>query len=105
MPIAVRRVNPNLIRQQVESGIVFGLSAALYEAITIDHGQVQQQYYSDFPIVHMDDCPVIDTDIMSSEAEPQGVGEQSHAADRGGRGQCDFCADWARLRTLPLQLA
>jgi isoquinoline 1-oxidoreductase beta subunit len=98
-------VNPNLICQQVESGIVFGLSAALYEAITIDHGQVQQQYYSDFPIVHMDDCPVIDTEIMSSEAEPQGVGEIATPPIAAAVANAIFALTGQRLRTLPLQLA
>ncbi len=98
-------VNPNLIRQQVEGGIVFGLSAALYEAITIDHGQVQQQYYSDFPIVHMDDCPVIDTDIMSSEGEPQGVGEIATPPIAAAVANAIFALTGQRLRTLPLQLA
>ena len=98
-------VNPNLIRQQVEGGIVFGLSAALYEAITIDHGQVQQQYYSDFPIVHMDNCPVIDTDIMSSEGEPQGVGEIATPPIAAAVANAIFALTGQRLRTLPLQLA
>jgi isoquinoline 1-oxidoreductase subunit beta len=98
-------VNPNLIRQQVEGGIVFGLSAALYEAITIDHGQVQQQYYTDFPIVHMDDCPVIDTDIMSSEGEPQGVGEIATPPIAAAVANAIFALTGQRLRTLPLQLA
>jgi isoquinoline 1-oxidoreductase beta subunit len=98
-------VNPNLIRQQVESGIVFGLSAALYEAITLDHGQVQQQYYTEFPIVHMDDCPAIDTEIMPSEAEPQGVGEIATPPIAAAVANAVFALTGQRLRTLPLTLA
>jgi isoquinoline 1-oxidoreductase beta subunit len=98
-------VNPNLIRQQLEGGIVFGLSAALYEAITIDHGQVQQQYYTQFPIVHMDDCPVIDTEIMPSEAEPQGVGEIATPPIAAAVANAVFALTGQRLRTLPLTLA
>jgi isoquinoline 1-oxidoreductase beta subunit len=98
-------VNPNLIRQQVEGGIVFGLSAALYEAINIDRGQVQQQYYPDFPVVHMDDCPVIETDIMPSEAEPQGVGELATPPVAAAVANAVFALTGQRLRTLPLKLA
>jgi isoquinoline 1-oxidoreductase subunit beta len=98
-------VNPNLIRQQLESGIVFGLSAALYEAITIDHGQVQQQYYTQFPVVHMDDCPVIETEIMPSEAEPQGVGEIAVPPVAAAVANAVFALTGQRLRTLPLTLA
>lgn len=98
-------VNPNLICQQVESGIIFGLSAALYEAITIDKGQVQQQYYTQFPVVHMDDCPVIETEIMRSQAEPQGVGEIATPPIAAAVANAVFALTGQRLRSLPLTLA
>ena len=54
-------INPNLVRQQVESAIVFGLSAALHGEITIRKGQVQQTNYHDQQVLRIDACPVIET--------------------------------------------
>ncbi|WP_429254005.1 molybdopterin cofactor-binding domain-containing protein [Paraburkholderia sp. GAS334] len=68
-------VNPNLIAQQMEGGIIFGLSSALQNEITICEGQVMQSNFLDFPVVRMSNCPAIEVYIMPSEEHPQGVGE------------------------------
>lgn len=68
-------VNPNLVEQQMESGIIFGLSAALHEAITFRNGGVEQRYFSDYLLVDMPTCPEIETFIISGDDSPQGVGE------------------------------
>ncbi|KAA1011571.1 xanthine dehydrogenase family protein molybdopterin-binding subunit [Paraburkholderia panacisoli] len=98
-------VNPNLIRQQMEGGIVFGLSAALQDEITIKKGQVQQKNFVDFPVVRIDDCPVIETDIMPSQMHPQGVGEPGVPPIAPAVANAVFALTGARLRTLPLRLA
>ncbi len=59
----------------MESGIVFGLSAALQDEITIVNGRVEQKNFVDFPVVRINDCPIIEVDIMPSQLHPQGVGE------------------------------
>lgn len=97
-------VNPNLIRQQMESGIVFGLSAALQDEIVIDKGQVQQKNFVDFPVVRMNDCPVIETDIMPSSMHPQGVGEPAVPPVAPAVANAVFTLTGTRLRTLPLRL-
>ncbi len=69
-------VNPDMVKQQMESGIVFGLSAAMQQAITIRNGQVQQHYFSEVPLIDMESCPDIRTHVMEScEKVPHGVGE------------------------------
>lgn len=98
-------VNPNLIRQQMESGIVFGLSTALQDAIVIDAGQVQQKNFVDYPVVRMNDCPVIETDIMPSQLHPQGVGEPGVPPIAPAVANAVFALTGQRLRTLPLKLA
>jgi isoquinoline 1-oxidoreductase beta subunit len=98
-------VNPNLIRQQMEGGIVFGLSAALQDEITIVNGQVQQKNFVDFPVVRIDDCPVIETDIMPSQMHPQGVGEPGVPPIAPAVANAVFALTGTRLRTLPLRLA
>ncbi|WP_133664576.1 xanthine dehydrogenase family protein molybdopterin-binding subunit [Paraburkholderia sp. BL10I2N1] len=98
-------VNPNLIRQQMESAIVFGLSAALQDEITIVNGQVQQQNFLEFPVVRMCECPVIETEIMPSQAHPQGVGEPGTPPIAPAVANALFALTGQRLRTLPLKVA
>ncbi|WP_341317941.1 xanthine dehydrogenase family protein molybdopterin-binding subunit [Paraburkholderia sp. IMGN_8] len=98
-------VNPNLIRQQMESAIVFGLSAALQDEVTIVDGQVQQKNFLDFPVVRMNDCPVIETDIMPSQMHPQGVGEPGTPPIAPAVANALFALTGQRLRALPLKLA
>lgn len=98
-------VNPNLIRQQMEGGIVFGLSAALQDEITIEKGQVKQTNFVDFPVVRISDCPVIETHIMPSRMHPQGVGEPGVPPIAPAVANAVFALTGTRLRTLPLRLA
>jgi isoquinoline 1-oxidoreductase beta subunit len=98
-------VNPNLIRQQMESAVVFGLSTALQDEITLVNGQVQQKNFTDYPVVRIDDCPVIDTDIMPSQMHPQGVGEAGVPPVAPAVANAVFKLTGQRLRSLPLKLA
>ncbi|REE23478.1 isoquinoline 1-oxidoreductase beta subunit [Paraburkholderia sp. BL27I4N3] len=98
-------VNPNLIRQQMESAVVFGLSTALQDEITLVDGQVQQKNFLDFPVVRIDDCPVIDTDIVPSQMHPQGVGEAGVPPVAPAVANAVFKLTGQRLRSLPLKLA
>ena len=98
-------VNPNLIRQQMESGIVFGLSAALYGEINIVKGQVQQSNYHDFPALRIDACPLIETDIIPSREHPEGVGEPGTPPIAPAVANALFALTGQRLRALPLKLA
>ncbi|WP_233837042.1 xanthine dehydrogenase family protein molybdopterin-binding subunit [Paraburkholderia sp. ZP32-5] len=97
-------VNPNLIRQQMEGGIVFGLSSALQNEITIVDGVVQQQNFVEFPIVRMDVCPAIDICIMPSQLHPQGVGEPAVPPIAPAVANAVFALTGERLRRLPLWL-
>lgn len=98
-------VNPNLIRQQMEGAIIFGLSAALFEEITIAGGEVQQKTFNDFAVIHMHDCPAIDTYIMPSQAHPKGVGETGTPPIAPAVANALFALTGQRLRALPLKLA
>ena len=98
-------VNPNLIRQQMESGIVFGLSAALYGQVTVIKGQVQQSNFHDQPMLRMADCPAITTEVMASTLHPEGVGEPGTPPIAPAVANALFALSGQRLRALPLQLA
>ncbi|SEI66936.1 xanthine dehydrogenase family protein molybdopterin-binding subunit [Paraburkholderia diazotrophica] len=97
-------VNPNLIRQQVEGAIVFGLSAALKEEITLDNGAVVESLYSEFDVVRMDECPDICVEIMPSKGHPQGVGEAALPPIAPAVANALFALTGMRFRTLPFKV-
>jgi len=68
-------VNPQLIAQQLESSILYGLSAALYGRISFKDGQVEQGNFDAYPVIRLAESPSIDTWIVPSTAPPGGVGE------------------------------
>ncbi|CAJ0698082.1 Isoquinoline 1-oxidoreductase subunit beta [Ralstonia edaphis] len=68
-------VNPGIVAQQMESAVIFGLTAALYGRIDIKDGQVVQSNFPDYPALKMAETPIIETHIVPSTAEPSGMGE------------------------------
>jgi isoquinoline 1-oxidoreductase beta subunit len=98
-------LNPNLIRQQLEGGIVYGLSAALQGEITVEKGQVQQANFHNYTPLRIDQCPAIDTDIIASVEHPQGIGEVGVPSIAPAVANAVFALTGQRLRTLPLKLA
>jgi len=98
-------VNPNLIAQQLESAVVFGLSAALYGRITVEQGQVQQSNFHDVPSLRIDACPSFVTDIIPSTAHPEGVGEPGLPPIAPAVANALFALTGQRLRSLPLKLS
>ncbi len=98
-------INPNLIRQQIESAVVFGLSAALAGEIGIEDGRVQQSNFHDYRPLRMDECPRIETEIMASEAPPGGIGEVGTPPIAPAVANAWFALTGERLRRLPLRPA
>jgi isoquinoline 1-oxidoreductase subunit beta len=98
-------VNPNLIAQQMESGIVFGLGAALYGDITIDKGRVVQSNFHDYPSLRLDACPQIEVHIVPSTAHPEGIGEPGTPPIAPAVANALAALTGQRLRALPLKLA
>jgi isoquinoline 1-oxidoreductase beta subunit len=97
-------VNPNLVRQQMESAIVFGLSAALHGEITIEGGQVQQSNFDDYAPLRIDECPRIETEILASKEAPGGIGEPGTPPIAPAVANAVFALTGERLRALPLRL-
>ncbi|MDO8906388.1 xanthine dehydrogenase family protein molybdopterin-binding subunit [Hydrogenophaga sp.] len=98
-------VNPQLIEQQLESGIVYGLSAALHGEIHIVNGQVQASNFHDQPALRMNDCPAIRCVIMPSTEPPEGVGEPGLPPIAPAVANALFTLTGQRLRSLPLRIA
>jgi isoquinoline 1-oxidoreductase beta subunit len=97
-------VNPNLIAQQMESSVIFGLSAALMGAITIQQGRVEQGNFHDYPVLRMAQAPQVETIIVPSTAPPQGIGEPGTPVIAPAVANAVFALTGQRLRSLPLQL-
>ena len=98
-------VNPNLIRQQVEGGIIYGLTAAFHGEVTVVRGQVQQGNFHDYPALALRDCPRIHVEIVASGEHPEGVGEPGTPPIAPAVGNAVFALTGIRLRTLPLRLS
>jgi isoquinoline 1-oxidoreductase beta subunit len=98
-------VNPNILAQQVESAVVFGLSAALAGEITIRDGQVQQSNFGDYPVLRMNEAPLVETVIVPSAEPPEGMGEPAVPPVAPAVASAVFKLTGQRLRSLPLRLA
>lgn len=98
-------VNPQLIVQQLESAIIYGLSAALYGQIDIVNGQVQASNFHDQPALRMNECPAITCAVMPSTEAPEGVGEPGLPPIAPAVANALFGLTGQRLRSLPLRLA
>ena len=98
-------LNPNMIRQQLEGGMIFGLSAALQGEITVEKGQVQQTNFDSYAPLRMRDCPAIETDIIASTEHPGGIGETGTPTIAPAVANAVYALTGQRLRSLPLQLA
>ena len=99
-------VNPDTIMAQLEGGLIFGLTAALYGEITIDKGRVQQSNFNDYRMLRIDQAPKIEVHVIKSGEAPGGIGETGVDGGTAGAAQCDLCRDRRRLaaasdRSLP----
>lgn len=97
-----RIVNPDTIKAQMESGITFGLSAALYGAITLKNGRVEQGNFHDYPLVSMEAMPEVEVYIIESIEPPGGVGEPGVPPIAPAVANALFDATGARVRSLPM---
>ncbi len=97
-----RIVNPDTIAAQMESGIVFGLTAALYGAITFKDGRVEQGNFDDYPLLRLDETPEIEVHIVPSTENPGGIGEPGVPPIAPAVSNALFAVSGARVRSLPL---
>ncbi|MEY3898913.1 MAG: hypothetical protein RI962_68 [Pseudomonadota bacterium] len=100
-----RMVNPGIVRQQLESGIVYGLSHALYSDITVTNGRVDQNNFNDFRILRTNETPVMDITLVDSNEKPGGTGEPSTSLIAPAVANAVFTATGKRLRSMPFAKA
>ncbi|HXR58076.1 MAG TPA: xanthine dehydrogenase family protein molybdopterin-binding subunit [Burkholderiales bacterium] len=100
-----RMVNPNIVQQQLESNIVFGLTALLYGDITLKDGRVQQTNFDTYKLLRINEMPKIDMHIVKSTEKPGGIGEPGMALISPAVANAVFTLTGKRLRQMPLRVA
>jgi isoquinoline 1-oxidoreductase subunit beta len=95
-------LNPDIVRQQIESSIIWALSAALSQRLTLQDGRVVETNFDSFPLLTLADCPVIDVEIIPSDGRPGGVGETAVGPLAPALANAIFAASGRRIRQLPL---
>jgi isoquinoline 1-oxidoreductase beta subunit len=96
------QVNPDTIRAQMESGIIFGLSAALYGEITIKDGRVEQTNFGDYRVLRIHETPRIEVMLVKSLESPGGIGEPGTSCVMPALTNAIFAATGKRIRKLPV---
>jgi isoquinoline 1-oxidoreductase beta subunit len=99
---AGQMVNPDTVQAQIQSSIVFGMSAGLMEEITVEKGRVQQTNFNNFPAVRMSESPQMDIILVKSKEKPGGVGEPATALVVPAIANAVAALTGKRVRSLPL---
>lgn len=95
-------VNPDIVKRQVESAIVYGLTAALYGKITFRDGRVEQSNFHDYRMLRMNEMPKVEVHIVPSREAPGGMGEPGTPPIAPAVANAIFAATGKRIRKLPL---
>jgi isoquinoline 1-oxidoreductase beta subunit len=95
-------VNPNTIEAQLEGGIIFGITTALFSEITIRDGRVEQSNFTDYPMLRIHETPTIEVHIVKSGEAPGGIGEPGTAVIPAALTNAIYAATGKRLRQLPV---
>ena len=95
-------INPSSVEAQIQGGILFGLSAALYSGITIKHGAIEQSNFHDYRSLRINETPLVELHRIDSDQAPGGLGEVGTAIAAPALGNAIFAATGVRLRSLPV---
>ena len=98
-------VNPDTVQAQIQSAIIFGITAALYGEITLKDGRVEQANFDTYQMLRMNEAPAIEVHIVQSSEPPGGMGEAGTSAIVPAVTNAIFAATGKRLRKLPVDTA
>lgn len=96
-------VNPDNVAAQMEGGIAFGLTAALKAEATLENGRIQQSNFHDYPILRMDEMPVVEVYFVQSDKSPSGIGEMGVPPIAPAVANAVFAATGKRVRHIPIK--
>jgi isoquinoline 1-oxidoreductase beta subunit len=97
-----RVTNPDTVKAQLQGGVVYGLTAALYGAITLKNGRVEQSNFNDYPMLTLREMPKVEVYIVPSDAPPSGVGEPGVPPIAPAVANAVFALTGKRIRRLPI---
>jgi isoquinoline 1-oxidoreductase beta subunit len=98
-------VNPDTVQAQIQSGIIFGATAALYGEITLKNGRVAQTNFDSYPVLRINEAPAIEVHVVKSAEPPGGLGETGTSAVVPAIANAVFAATGKRLRKLPIDVS
>ena len=96
-------VNPDQVKAQMEGGVVYALTAALYGEITIENGRVKQSNFHDYPMLRIDEAPPVEVHILDSGEAPGGIGEPGVPTVAPAVTNAIFALTGKRIRRLPIR--
>ena len=96
-------INPDNVAAQMESGVAFGLTAALKAEITVEGGRVQQSNFHDCPVVTLDDMPTVEVHMIESSNNASGIGEMGVPPVAPAVANAVFAATGKRVRHIPIR--
>ena len=98
-------VNPDTVQAQIQSGIIFGITAALHGEITLKNGRVQQSNFDSYQMLRIDEVPAIEVHIVQNSEPPGGMGECGTSLIVPAVANAIFAATGKRLRKMPVDVA
>jgi isoquinoline 1-oxidoreductase beta subunit len=98
-------VNPDTVRAQIQSAVIFGVTAALYGDITVKNGRVEQSNFDNYQMLRMNEAPTVEVHIVQNSEPPGGMGEAGTSAIVPAVANAIFAATGKRLRKLPVDVA
>jgi len=96
-------VNPDIVKAQIESGVVYGISGALWGEVTLKDGRVEQSNFHNYRVLRINEAPPIAVHLVRNTEAPGGIGEPGTAVTAAALGNAIYAATGKRLRKLPLQ--
>jgi isoquinoline 1-oxidoreductase beta subunit len=96
-------VNPDTVKAQIEGGIIFGISGALWGEVTLEKGRIQQSNFHDYRVMRIDETPAIEVILVRNGERPGGIGEPGTAVTAPAIANAVFAATGKRIRKLPIE--
>jgi CO/xanthine dehydrogenase Mo-binding subunit len=96
-------INPDTVKAQIEGGIIFGISGALWGGVTLKNGRVEQSNFHDVRVLRINEAPTIDVHLVRNLEAPGGIGEPGTAVTAAAVSNAVFAATGKRVRKLPLE--